>query len=182
MKNAKGCFGSDVVARNIRSHMTQLDTRQWWWRVTSWVKHDGLLHKLKMHRGIDGMFAFSSGLCSWINKDSRICSRRPLLSLPMTSGLWKSTRWSGLACKCLHTAELSDVRCSSIRFISIRDFCILPHTQVANHEDKAKSFQHNVKNNCTSQSAYQEFQDINSIVLPATLHNRHLNAYWFLLK
>ena len=29
MKNAKGCFGSDVVARNIRSHMTQLDTRQW---------------------------------------------------------------------------------------------------------------------------------------------------------
>jgi len=25
-----------------------------------------------MHRGIDGMFAFSSGLCSRINKDSRI--------------------------------------------------------------------------------------------------------------
>ena len=74
---------------------------------------------LKMHRGIDGMFAFSSGLCSWINKDSRICSRRQLLSLPMTSGLWKSTRWSGLTCKCLHTAELSDVRCSSIRFIKI---------------------------------------------------------------
>jgi len=39
MKNAKGCFGSDVVARSIRSHMTQLDTRQWWWRVTSRVKH-----------------------------------------------------------------------------------------------------------------------------------------------
>ena len=29
MKNAKGCFGSNVVARNIRSHLTQLDTRQW---------------------------------------------------------------------------------------------------------------------------------------------------------
>jgi len=29
MKNAKDCFSSDVVARNIRSHMTQLDTRQW---------------------------------------------------------------------------------------------------------------------------------------------------------
>jgi len=29
MKNAKGCFGGDVVARSIRSHMTQLDTRQW---------------------------------------------------------------------------------------------------------------------------------------------------------
>jgi len=43
-----------------------------------------LCYKLKMHRGIDGMFAFSSGLCSWINKDSRICSRRQLLSLPMT--------------------------------------------------------------------------------------------------
>jgi len=39
-----------------------------------------------MHRGIDGMFAFSSGLCSSINKDSRIYSRRQL-SLPMTSGL-----------------------------------------------------------------------------------------------
>jgi len=25
MKNAKGCFGSDVVARNIRGHVTQLD-------------------------------------------------------------------------------------------------------------------------------------------------------------
>ena len=43
MKNAKGCFGSDVVAWSIRSHMTQLDTRQWWWRVTSWVKHEALL-------------------------------------------------------------------------------------------------------------------------------------------
>ena len=41
-----------------------------------------LCYKSKMHRGIDGMFAFSSGLCSWINKDSRICSRRQLLSLP----------------------------------------------------------------------------------------------------
>jgi len=38
MKNAKDCFG-DVVARSIRSHMTQLDTSQWWWRVTSRVKH-----------------------------------------------------------------------------------------------------------------------------------------------
>jgi len=27
MKNANGCFGSDVVARCIRSHMIQLDTR-----------------------------------------------------------------------------------------------------------------------------------------------------------
>jgi len=33
MKNAKGCFGSDVMARSTRSHMIQLDTRQWWWRV-----------------------------------------------------------------------------------------------------------------------------------------------------
>jgi len=37
MKNAKGCFGNDVVARSIRSHMTQLDTCQWWWHITSWV-------------------------------------------------------------------------------------------------------------------------------------------------
>jgi len=28
MKNAKGSFGSDVVARSIRNHMTQLDTRR----------------------------------------------------------------------------------------------------------------------------------------------------------
>ena len=66
------------------------------------------------------MFAFSSGLCSWINKDSRICSRRQLLSLPMTSGL--------------HTAELSDVRCSSIRFIKLRCVCPMyeaPHEQVS---------------------------------------------------
>jgi len=33
MKNAKDCFGSDAVARSVRSHMTQLDTRQWWWCV-----------------------------------------------------------------------------------------------------------------------------------------------------
>ena len=44
-----------------------------------------LCYKLKMHRGIDGMFVFSSGLCSWINKDSRICSRRQLLSLPIAN-------------------------------------------------------------------------------------------------
>jgi len=37
MKNAKGCFGSDVEAWSIRNNMTQLDTRRWWWRVTSWV-------------------------------------------------------------------------------------------------------------------------------------------------
>ena len=43
MKNAKGCFGSDVVERGIRSHMTQLDTRRWWWRVTSWARHEALL-------------------------------------------------------------------------------------------------------------------------------------------
>ena len=43
MKNAKGCFSSDVVARSIRSHMTQLDTCQWWWHVTSQVKHEALL-------------------------------------------------------------------------------------------------------------------------------------------
>ena len=95
----------------------------------SWIRASGdgpwrhewrmkLCFKLKMHRGIDGMFAFSSGLCSWINKDSRICSHRQLLS-----GLWKSTRWSGLACKCLHTEELSDVRCSSIRLIKLRCVC-----------------------------------------------------------
>jgi len=39
MRNAKVCFGSDVGARSIRSHMTQLDTHKWWWRVTSWEKH-----------------------------------------------------------------------------------------------------------------------------------------------
>jgi len=35
MENAKGCFGSDIVAQSICSHKTRLDTRQWWWRVTS---------------------------------------------------------------------------------------------------------------------------------------------------
>ena len=29
MKNATGCFGSDVVVQSIRSHMTQLDTCPW---------------------------------------------------------------------------------------------------------------------------------------------------------
>ena len=101
MKNAKGWFGSDVVVRSIRSHMTQLDTHRWWWHVMSWVRHEALL-QVKMHRGINRMFAFSSGLCSWINKDSRICSHLQL-SLPMTSGLWKSTWWSGLVCKYLHS-------------------------------------------------------------------------------
>ena len=89
---------------------------------------------LKMHRSIDRIFAFSSGLCSWINEDSRICSCRQLLSLPMTSGLWKSTRWCGLACKCVHTEELSDVRCSSIRFIKLRYICLMyeaPHERVS---------------------------------------------------
>ena len=46
MKNAKGCLGSDVVARNIRSHMTQLDTRQWWWKINFFCilqQHDSKL-------------------------------------------------------------------------------------------------------------------------------------------
>ena len=77
MKNAKVCFDSDVDARSIRNHMMHLDTFRWWWRVTSWVRPEALC-KLEMHRRIDGMFAFSSGLCSWINKDSRICSRSQL--------------------------------------------------------------------------------------------------------
>ena len=100
----------------------------------SWIHADGdgtwrhewgmkLCYKLKMHRGIDGMFAFSFGLCTWINRDSRICSRYQL-SLPMISGLWKSTWWSGLACKCLHTEELSDIWCSSTWFIKL--CCICP--------------------------------------------------------
>ena len=91
--------------------------RRPWWGMK-------LCYRLKLHRGIDGIFAFSSGLCSWINEDSRICSRRQLSSLPMTSGLWKSTRWSGLACKSLQTDELSDVRSSSIRFI--KSPCVCP--------------------------------------------------------
>jgi len=51
----------------------------------------------------------------------------------MTSGLWNSTPWSGLACRCLHTEELSDVRCSSIRFIKLHCVCPMyeaPHEQV----------------------------------------------------
>ena len=130
IKNAKSCFGSDVVERSYV--VTWL----------SWIHADGdgawrhewgmkLCYHFKMHRGIDGMFTISSVLCSWINKDSRICSRRQLLSLPMTSGLWKSTRWSGLVYRCLHTEELSDVRCSSIRFIKL--LCVCP-TQEAPHE------------------------------------------------
>ena len=27
----------------VRSHMSQLDTRRWWWRVTSWVRHWALV-------------------------------------------------------------------------------------------------------------------------------------------
>jgi len=34
-----------------------------------------LYYNFKIHRGINGMFAFSSGLCSWINKDPRTYSR-----------------------------------------------------------------------------------------------------------
>jgi len=77
------------------------------------------------------MFAFSSGLCSWINKDWRICSRRQLLSLPMTSGLWKSTRWSGLACKCLHTGELSDVLTCNRASCLTHDFTRHHHWRVS---------------------------------------------------
>jgi len=43
MKNAKGYFGSNVGARSIRNHMTQLDMCWWWWCVTSWVKHGALV-------------------------------------------------------------------------------------------------------------------------------------------
>ena len=39
MRNTKGCFGSDVVT----SHMTQLVTGRWWWRVASWLRHEALL-------------------------------------------------------------------------------------------------------------------------------------------
>jgi len=49
-KNAKGCFGSYVVALRIRSHMTQLDTRRWWCRVTSRVRHEALLQVKTSHR------------------------------------------------------------------------------------------------------------------------------------
>jgi len=43
MKNAKRCFGSDVLARSIHNHMTQLDTCRRWCRVTSWVRQEALL-------------------------------------------------------------------------------------------------------------------------------------------
>jgi len=39
MKNAKGCFDSDIVAWSICSHMTQLDIHRWWWHMMSWVRH-----------------------------------------------------------------------------------------------------------------------------------------------
>jgi len=51
MRNAKGCFGSDVAVRSIRSQMSQLGTCQWWWRVTSWVRPEALLHIIFFGRG-----------------------------------------------------------------------------------------------------------------------------------
>ena len=43
IKYVKGCFGNDVVGRIIRNDMNQLDTRWWWWHVTSWVRHETLV-------------------------------------------------------------------------------------------------------------------------------------------
>ena len=53
MKNATGCCGSDVVARSMRSHVTQLDTWGWWWRVTSWLRHEALLQVKNAWRNRD---------------------------------------------------------------------------------------------------------------------------------
>jgi len=83
MKNAKGCFGSDVVARSIGYVVTRLS----WilaygdgaWRHEWGMK---LCYKLKMQRLIDGMFASSSGLCSWTGAQPGILfgSGQPLTS------------------------------------------------------------------------------------------------------
>ena len=51
----------------------------------------------EMYGSVDGMFASGSDLCSWINNYSRICKIRQSLTLPITSGLWKSTLCSGIA-------------------------------------------------------------------------------------
>jgi len=32
-----------VVARSIGGHVTRRDTCRWWWRVTSWLRHEALL-------------------------------------------------------------------------------------------------------------------------------------------
>jgi len=37
MKNTKNCFGSEW---REASHKNQLDTCRWWWRMTSWARHE----------------------------------------------------------------------------------------------------------------------------------------------
>jgi len=125
VKNTKSCYGSDVVA--LEAVAT--------WLIGTRTDGDGacrhggcmkLCYKLKILWGIDGVFAFSSGLCSWIFEDSRICSRRSIVVTANDLWVVKINRimiWVGLYSTCLQTEGLRDARCSSIRFLKLRCVC-----------------------------------------------------------
>jgi len=94
-KRYQNCHFNNVMVRSIINHATKRSACQWYWRVTSRITHKDIL-QVEMYRDIDVMFALSSGLCSWINKDSRIFSFRHLLSLQMNAGcVNESIQWSG---------------------------------------------------------------------------------------
>jgi len=89
------------------------------------LRHGGcmkLCYRVKMHRGVGGMFVCSSCLCSWFNNDWRIYIRRQS-SLPMISELWKSPWWSGLTCTCSLMGTCSS-NSTGLTYIKL-DACIL---------------------------------------------------------
>jgi len=83
------------ATKSVNIHLIQRDTCRCWCPVTPWVTHEPMLQVKNAWRHWRNV---SYALFSWINKDSIFCSRRQLSLLPATLRLWKSTRWSKLAC------------------------------------------------------------------------------------
>jgi len=63
-----------------------------------------LCYKLKMHRGIDEMFAFSFDLCTWINKDTRTQTHHFIICMSSSNPLLGHTRSQG---RCWAAIQLS---------------------------------------------------------------------------
>ena len=83
------------MVRSVINHARKRSGCRWYWRVTSRIMHKDML-QFELYRENDVMLSLSSGLCSWIKKGARICSRRHLLSLQMNAGcVNESTQWSG---------------------------------------------------------------------------------------
>jgi len=81
------------MVRSVINHARKRSGCRWYWRVTSRIMHKDML-QFELYRENDVMLSLSSGLCSWINKGARNCSRRHLLSLQMNAGcVNESTQW-----------------------------------------------------------------------------------------